>query len=146
LFIIPLQESRIVDPEKLEEFIARVFQNYQDLQTLHIWLLNCLIEKRQKGPVINMIGDVFSQFIEKLEPYVHYGVGLELAQRSFENESIQNPAFADFLEGCVRHPDARRLTLQSFLSRPTSRLGRYVLLLENLLKYTPKEHQDTAFL
>ncbi|KAK9686654.1 RHO1 GDP-GTP exchange protein 2, variant 2, partial [Basidiobolus ranarum] len=146
LFIAPLQESEIISPERQKEFITRVFQNYQELQTLHVWLLNCLKEKRVKGPVIDTIGDVFSQFIDQLEPYVRYGVGLELAQKSFENEAIQNTAFSDFLEVCVRHPDARRLTLQSFLSRPTSRLGRYVLLLENLLKYTPKDHRDASLL
>ncbi len=40
-------------------------------------------------------------------------------------------------EGC------RKLPLKSFLSRPVSRLGRYPMLIQSLLKYTAQDHADT---
>ncbi|KAG5457853.1 MAG: CNH domain-containing protein, partial [Olpidium bornovanus] len=43
-----------------------------------------------------------------------------------------------------RHPDSRKLPIQSFLGRPTTRLGRYKLLLEAVLKFTAEDNQDQA--
>lgn len=34
------------------------------------------------------------------------------------------------------------MELNGYLTKPTTRLGRYPLLLEAVLKYTPDDHQD----
>lgn len=41
-----------------------------------------------------------------------------------------------------KHPDSRRLELNGYLTKPTSRLGRYNLLLHAIHQVTPKDHQD----
>lgn len=41
-----------------------------------------------------------------------------------------------------RLPQSRKLELNGYLTKPTSRLGRYNLLLREILKHTPKDHPD----
>lgn len=43
---------------------------------------------------------------------------------------------------CVRLPQARRLDLKAFLSRPVLRLLRYSLLFSSILRETPGRHED----
>jgi hypothetical protein len=41
-----------------------------------------------------------------------------------------------------RRPESRKLELNGYLTKPTTRLGRYPLLLAAVLKYTPDDHPD----
>jgi hypothetical protein len=41
-----------------------------------------------------------------------------------------------------RRPDSRKLELNAYLTKPTTRLARYPLLLEAVLKQTPDECTD----
>lgn len=43
---------------------------------------------------------------------------------------------------CVRHPDAHRLDMKSFVNRPIPRLLRYELLLKGILDETHLGHDD----
>ncbi len=39
-------------------------------------------------------------------------------------------------------PESRKLELNAFLTKPTTRLARYPLLLETVLKHTPDDSSD----
>lgn len=41
-----------------------------------------------------------------------------------------------------RLPESRKLELNGYLTKPTTRLARYPLLLDVVLKYTPDENPD----
>lgn len=41
-----------------------------------------------------------------------------------------------------RRPESRKLELNGYLTKPTTRLARYPLLLEVVLKYTPDDNPD----
>ena len=41
-----------------------------------------------------------------------------------------------------RLPESRKLELNCYLTKPTTRLARYPLLLDVVLKYTPEENPD----
>lgn len=41
-----------------------------------------------------------------------------------------------------RLPESRKLELNGYLTKPTTRLARYPLLLDVVLKYTPEENPD----
>jgi hypothetical protein len=41
-----------------------------------------------------------------------------------------------------RKPESRKLELNGYLTKPTTRLGRYPLLLQAVLKFTPEDHPD----
>jgi len=42
----------------------------------------------------------------------------------------------------IRHPDAHRLDMKSFINRPIPRLLRYELLLKEIQAETPSYHED----
>jgi hypothetical protein len=46
------------------------------------------------------------------------------------------------LKQCVRHADAHRLDMRSFINRPIPRLLRYELLLKGIMDESPPEHED----
>lgn len=41
-----------------------------------------------------------------------------------------------------RRPESRKLELNGYLTKPTTRLARYPLLLEAVLKHTPEDNPD----
>ncbi len=43
---------------------------------------------------------------------------------------------------CLKHPEARRLDIKSFINRPIPRLLRYELLLRGILEETNHMHDD----
>ena len=43
-------------------------------------------------------------------------------------------------------PELRKLTLESFLARPTTRLGRYLLLLKPAYEKAPENHPDRVII
>jgi RHO1 GDP-GTP exchange protein 1/2 len=45
-----------------------------------------------------------------------------------------------------RDPASRKLELNGYLTKPTTRLARYPLLLEVILKHTPDDHPDKKHL
>lgn len=55
------------------------------------------------------------------------------------NEYIEDHIF---LKQCVRHPDAHRLDMKSFINRPIPRLLRYELLLKGIMDESPAGHED----
>jgi RhoGEF domain len=46
------------------------------------------------------------------------------------------------LQEVERKPESRKLEINGYLTKPTTRLGRYNLLLGEILKHTPEGHSD----
>lgn len=59
---------------------------------------------------------------------------------------MSNPEFATFIQLAERRPEMRKLTLESFLARPTTRLGRYLLLLKQVADKAADNNMDFVVL
>ncbi len=70
----------------------------------------------------------------------------QLAAKVLLDEKRQDKKVADFLERCQESPFSRKLDLWSFLDVPRSRLVKYPLLLKNILRLTPNDHEDRTYL
>lgn len=46
------------------------------------------------------------------------------------------------LQEVERRPESHKLEINGYLTKPTTRLGRYNLLLGEILKHTPTDHSD----
>ena len=46
------------------------------------------------------------------------------------------------MKQCIRHGDAHRLDMKSFINRPIPRLLRYELLLKGIMDESPPGHED----
>lgn len=85
------------------------------------------------------------QLPELTDCYSSYCVN-QLAAKSLLDEKKQEKRVQDFLERCQESPFSRKLDLWNFLDVPRSRLVKYPLLLKNILRLTPVEHEDKSYL
>ncbi|KAI8143965.1 hypothetical protein BJV82DRAFT_610038 [Fennellomyces sp. T-0311] len=144
MWIEPIRNSDDIIPDlkKREKFIRSVFANTMEIYDLHVQLLTAFQERQSRSYVVNNIGDVMLEFVDRFDPFIEYGSSQYNAKYVLEQERTVNRAFADFAMKTEEHPVSRKLPLNGFLSQPTTRIGRYNLLLEGILKHTPENNPD----
>ncbi|CAE6461849.1 unnamed protein product [Rhizoctonia solani] len=138
----PLRTQDIIPAEKREDFVQQVFWNVEDILDVNIRLRDLLTKRQNAYPVVETIGDIFLELVPHFHPFVQYGKHQLYGKYEFEKEKANNPAFAAFVETVERLPESRKLELNGYLTKPTTRLARYPLLLEVVLKNTPDDNVD----
>ncbi|KAF8621825.1 hypothetical protein AX15_007493 [Amanita polypyramis BW_CC] len=146
LFVQPLRnaEPAIIPPEKLDQVLRDIFCNFAELHAHHRSLLNKLHDiQREEHPRIRSItAPLFDAALNFREAYMEYIPNYPIAEYRIDDEKARNSLFKHFHDQCLRHPDARRLDMKSFINRPIPRLLRYELLLRNIQEDTPPMHDD----
>ncbi|KAJ6474687.1 signal transducer [Mycena vitilis] len=146
MYIIPLREARppIMAPERLEQFIEDVFHNFSDLHAHHLKLVEKFQEiQREQHPTIRSVtAAMFDAALNFRDVYMEYIPNYPIAAYRIDDEMANNPDFKNFVDQCVRHPDAHRLDMKNFINRPIPRLLRYELLLKGILDETANGHDD----
>ncbi|XJO72365.1 hypothetical protein BDV3_003492 [Batrachochytrium dendrobatidis] len=146
VFIQPLRERNIIEPERKEKFIQDVFLNITELHTINSKLLRKLLIRQKENPVVDKIGDIFINIANEFYPYVEYGAKQVYAKNLLDEEKASNLDFVKFLKECERLPALRKLPLESFLARPTTRMGRYPLLLKPVMEKSAETHPDRTLI
>ncbi|KAG1216546.1 hypothetical protein G6F35_009998 [Rhizopus arrhizus] len=141
-WIQPIQSSDIVPLERRQEFITNVFWNLIEIEKISSSLSKALTTRQDKHSVIPCIGDIMISHVKNFDPFVTYGAHQMIGKHTFEMEKKMNPRFQQFVMNLERRPESRRLELNGYLTKPTSRLGRYNLLLNSIHQVTPKDHKD----
>ncbi|KAI1472401.1 CNH-domain-containing protein [Daldinia caldariorum] len=145
-WILPLRSKASPIPAaKREQVVQNIFSNIIDHPSIHSVssrFAKALTERQQKNPVVKNLGDIFLEIVPQFEPFILYGSKQLEAKFEFENERSSNPYFAKFVEEIERRKESRKLELNGYLTKPTTRLARYPLLLENVLKYTEDDNPD----
>lgn len=137
--VSPIPESR------RERIVRTIFGNIIDPPSIHgvsSRLAETLTERQKKSPVVPCVGDIFLEFVPQFEPFIVYGSNQLAGKYEFENERNLNPQFSKFVDETERRKESRKLELNGYLTKPTTRLARYPLLLENVLKYTEPGSRD----
>ncbi|PFH46667.1 hypothetical protein AMATHDRAFT_69289 [Amanita thiersii Skay4041] len=146
MYIQPLRNADppIIPYNRLEQFIQDVFHNYLELYAHHSKLVDQFHEiQREEHPRIRSItAPVFDTALNFREAYMEYIPNYPIAAYRIDEEMATNPAFKTFVEGCIRHPDAHRHDMKTFINRPIPRLLRYELLLKGIMEETPPGHED----
>lgn len=164
MYIQPLRsaDSPIVDPDTLDQFIEDVFHNYRELLSHHARLLEKLhtIQREEYPLVHSIVAPVMDAVLNFRDAYLEYIPNYPIAAYRIDEEMRNNAVFDAFInvsgwfpretrrpsdsfpQQCVRHPDAHRLDMKSFINRPIPRLLRYELLLKGIRDHTPKFHPD----
>jgi len=135
----PIPESR------RERIVRTIFSNIIDPPSIHgvsSKFADSLTERQRKHPVVSCVGDIFLEFVPQFEPFITYGSNQLNAKFEFEKERSLNPYFSKFVDETERRKESRKLELNGYLTKPTTRLARYPLLLDNVLKYTDPTSQD----
>ncbi|KAF7309990.1 Rho guanyl-nucleotide exchange factor [Mycena indigotica] len=142
MWVARLAAADIIPTERREQFLIQVFWNAHDIITVNTKLRDALNKRQRAYAVVEKIGDIFLDAIPHFEPFVSYGAHQLYGKYEFEKEKSSNPAFAAFVEATERLPESRKLELNAYLTKPTTRLARYPLLLEAVLKHTPDDSPD----
>lgn len=145
-WIIPLRSKVSPIPiARRDKVVKLIFSNIVDQPSLHTVssrFAKSMTERQQKNPVVRNIGDVFLEFVPHFEPFIYYGSKQLEAKFEFENERSCNTYFSKFVDEIERRKESRKLELNGYLTKPTTRLARYPLLLENVLKHTEPGSPD----
>ncbi|KAJ6443926.1 rho guanyl nucleotide exchange factor [Purpureocillium lavendulum] len=145
-WILPLRSKASPIPlQRRERVVKNIFSNIVDHPSIHTVssrFATSLTGRQQKDPIVYNIGDIFLEFVPQFEPFIYYGSRQLEGKFEFENERSSNPLFAKFVDEIERRKESRKLELNGYLTKPTTRLARYPLLLENVLKYTEGDNPD----
>lgn len=125
-----------------EKFVRTVFSNVMDVHQVNARFAESLTRRQQESPVVRNVGDIFLQYVPRFDPFVYYGARQIFGKYEFEREKSINPTFARFVEETERLKESRKLELNGYLTKPTTRLARYPLLLEQVLKNTTDDNPD----
>ncbi len=134
-----------IPAQRRERVVRNIFTNIIDAPSIHgvsSRFAKSLTERQQKTPVVKNVGDIFLEFVPQFEPFILYGSKQLEGKFEFENERSMNKDFARFVDEVERRRESRKLELNGYLTKPTTRLARYPLLLENVLKYTEPDSPD----
>lgn len=150
-WIMPLRSTNPATPSPIpesrkERIVRTIFSNIIDPPSIHgvsSRFAESLTERQRKHPVVQCVGDIFLEFVPQFEPFIIYGSNQLDGKFEFENERSLNPYFGKFVDETERRKESRKLELNGYLTKPTTRLARYPLLLENVLKYTDPANKDT---
>ncbi|PBK72403.1 CNH-domain-containing protein [Armillaria solidipes] len=147
IWIKRLQEQDDVIPaERRTAFLEQVFWNVFDIIAVNTRLRDALNKRQKSYAVVEKIGDILLEAVPHFGPFVSYGAHQLYGKYEFEKEKNANAAFAQFVETTERLPESRKLELNAYLTKPTTRLARYPLLLEAVLKHTPEDNPDKTLL
>lgn len=141
-WIKPLRSSNIIPEARRERFIKAVFSCVMEVHAVNIKLAEALTKRQQVAPVVRQLGDIFLEHVPKFEPFIRYGAQQLTGKYEFEREKSSNSAFAKFVDETERLKESRKLELNGYLTKPTTRLARYPLLLEAVLKHTEEDNPD----
>ncbi|KIM25430.1 hypothetical protein M408DRAFT_331185 [Serendipita vermifera MAFF 305830] len=146
VWVAGIRESDVIPIERRDAFISQVFWNLLAIIDVNTRLRDALSKRQKQYTVVGEIGDIFKEIVPLFDPFVEYGAHQMYGKYEFEKEKSNNPAFAEFVEEIERRPDSRKLELNGYLTKPTTRLARYPLLLEAVLKHTSDSSPDKVAL
>ncbi|KAI8979454.1 hypothetical protein BDF20DRAFT_507264 [Mycotypha africana] len=131
-----------------EAFVRDIFWNIPHIRKSNHLFLKDLFDLQSEHQLIPHISDIFLKHIEQLgmlEPFVEYGSHQFISQYLFEQEKATNPTFTKHVRMIERDPISRKLELNGYLTKPTTRLGRYNLFLKEVWKHTTKEENPVDY-
>lgn len=139
--------SGIISSDLRHEFCSVVFGNIDEIvetdRAFTSSLKSLEFQKRNKHRVI---GPILTRYVDTKSPsiqsYIFYGKNQVVAKHRLDHELCRNQNFMEFCDNRRRLPECRKLPIQSFLTRPISRIGRLPIILETYLQFTPVEHPD----
>lgn len=146
-WIKPLRSTHPSNPSPVperhrERFVRTVFSNCMEVHSVNCRLADALTKRQQQHPVVRSVGDIFLEFVPLFEPFIKYGANQLWGKYEFEKERASNPNFQKFVDETERLKESRKLELNGYLTKPTTRLARYPLLLEGVLKHTADDNAD----
>uniref|UniRef100_A0A673YEH4 Rho guanine nucleotide exchange factor 10 like n=1 Tax=Salmo trutta TaxID=8032 RepID=A0A673YEH4_SALTR len=138
----PLLEAdpRILSPRK----IGPVFYRLREITQCHSMFQIALASRVAEWDSSEKIGDLFVASFSKsmvLDVYSDYVNNFTNAMALIKKACMSKPAFLEFLKK-KQASSVDRITLYGLMVKPIQRFPQFILLLQDMLKNTPKGHVD----
>lgn len=137
----PIQASKLLE----DKVVRDLFSNVETIYALHVDFLAELKTRMRRwtSPTEkNSIGDVMTRLIPYLKIYQEYINNYENSIKVLNKLLEKNSKFVQLLNCLGSGSFLGKLGLDLLRGVPVQRITRYVLLLKQLLKYTPEDHVD----
>ncbi|EON65706.1 hypothetical protein W97_04945 [Coniosporium apollinis CBS 100218] len=135
----------VIGPTKLKKFISAVFGKVDVVKKANEEHLLPQLKYRQQeqGPWIIGFSDIFREWIRKAKSaYIEYAAAFPYATLQIRQEAERNMLFRSFLEQARTNKMSNKLDWTTYLKEPITRLQRYGLLLDTVLKRTVKDSDE----
>ncbi|XP_077429048.1 rho guanine nucleotide exchange factor 10-like protein isoform X2 [Vanacampus margaritifer] len=138
----PLLEAdpRILSPRKIRPIFYRV----REITHCHSMFQIALASRVAEWDSCEKIGDLFVASFSKsmvLDVYSDYVNNFTNAMALIKKACLSKPAFLEFLKK-KQASSLDRITLYGLMVKPIQRFPQFILLLQDMLKNTPKGHVD----
>ncbi|CAK8692472.1 unnamed protein product [Clavelina lepadiformis] len=132
-------------PSVNSDTVSKMLANIHDIHKLHATFITSLQKATHSYPYhTHCIGNIFIQHSEQFNVYGKFCSNFSNAQKiSYSLE--ENPAVQNLIEKWkegVAHKKRGFIHLEGFIISPVQRLCKYPLLLKQLKRFTPKDHDD----
>ncbi|KAI0467401.1 CNH domain-containing protein [Xylaria cf. heliscus] len=138
-------QPRIIAESRMEKFVNTVFGKAEAVQRVNKDHLLAQMKYRQKeqGPWLTGLSDIFREWVRKARTaYIEYAASFPYASLMLRRESDRNVMFRQFLDSVRNDPRSKRLNYDTYIKSPITRLQRYPLLLESVLKEMLQESEE----
>jgi len=143
VFMRPLEQAvEQGRPIIKEQDIRTIFSVVKLLHQIHMPFAAELKQLLDKYNDKKPFAHVFINHYGLFKVYRDYVNNYNQSLGTLSERCRENRAFASFLSSAYTAPECQGKDLPSFLITPIQRLPRYVLLLQELLRATPKSHKD----
>ncbi|RAK74319.1 putative Rho guanyl nucleotide exchange factor [Aspergillus fijiensis CBS 313.89] len=140
-------QPAVIKPKRLSKFLNDVFGKVDPVKKVNEDYLLAQLKYRQKeqGPFIAGFSDIFREWIRKARAvYIEYAATFPHANYLVRKEAEVNVPFRQFLNQARDHKMSNRLSWDTYLKAPITRIQRYTLLLTTVYKNMVKDSEEKA--
>ncbi|KAF2733824.1 hypothetical protein EJ04DRAFT_577400 [Polyplosphaeria fusca] len=135
----------VISPKKLNKFIRDVFGKVDAVKKAnedHL-LPQMKYRQQEQGPWVVGFSDIFREWIRKAkQAYIEYAAAFPYASFLVRQEADKNMLFRTFLDEARVNRLSNKLSWDTFLKGPITRLQHYGLLLGTVLKRSTVDNEE----
>lgn len=138
-------QSPVIPAKKLPSFLKEVFGHFDQVKKVNEDYLLAQLKYRQneQGPWVTGFSDIFREWIRRAKSvYVEFAGSFPRANYLVRRELERNLLFKNFLDQAREDRRSERLSWDTYLKDPITRLQRYALLLQTVLKNMPTDSEE----
>ncbi|KAF2279587.1 uncharacterized protein EI97DRAFT_492149 [Westerdykella ornata] len=135
----------VIPPKKLNKFLKDVFGKIDAVRAANAEHLLPQMKYRQheQGPWLVGFSDIFREWIRKAKAaYIEYAAAFPYATFLVRQEADRNILFRTFLDEARAHKLSNKLSWDTYLKGPITRLQHYGLLLSTVLKKSTVDNEE----
>lgn len=135
----------VIPPKKLNKFIKDVFSKVDAVKKANEEHLLPQMKYRQQeqGPWLVGFSDIFREWIRKAkQAYIEYSSAFPYASFLVRQEADKNMLFRTFLDEARANKASNKLSWDTFLKGPITRLQHYGLLIDTVLKKSTVDNEE----